>query len=104
MSTITTKKFMDAMWEFWTPPDMTAPPCGNCFTRPAVALHHIEPRSLAPHKVRDPWNVIPICNECHERAEMYGDTIQARLRRKVIERAHRIGEWNGGNRTLWENE
>ena len=48
-------------------------PCRNCMLRPAVALHHIEPRSLAPDRIDDPDNVIPVCMKCHEWADTAGE-------------------------------
>lgn len=57
-------------------------PCRNCMLRPAVAHHHIEPRSLAPDRVEDPTNIISLCMECHEWAESAGEAGRIILREK----------------------
>ena len=57
-------------------------PCRNCMLRPAVALHHIEPRSLAPALVDEPSNLISLCAECHEWADSAGEAGRIILREK----------------------
>lgn len=96
-----TKDFLDAMWDFYTPENMTAPPCGKCYSRPAVALHHIEPRSVAPEKLTDAMNVIPVCDECHRWVESAGEGGQALLHKRVVERMQAVSEWSDGSRVLW---
>ena len=57
-------------------------PCRNCMLRPAVARHHIEPRSLAPDRVEDPTNIISLCNECHTWADTAGEAGRIELKKK----------------------
>ena len=98
-------KFTDDLWVFWTPRGGSESPCLVCMKRPAVALHHITPRSMDRDTVEDVWNIIPVCNECH--GEVDGDGARdAELREKVVARAQSIIEWRGKDtdRVLFEHE
>ena len=35
----------------------------------AIALHHVEKRSLRPDRVDDPENLMPLCWMCHAKTE-----------------------------------
>ena len=86
------RKISDRMWEFWTPLGGSASPCLVCMKVPAVAMHHITPRSV--NRVEDPWDLIPTCDECHR--EVDGDASRRpELREKVVRRAQSISEWKG---------
>ena len=98
------EQFFGAIVRFWRPIDHAEGlgPCQNCMRKPAVALHHIEPRSLAPGRIRDPWNVIPLCNKCHEWAAQAGRAGRVKLSKTVIEQVE--AKWGSGDHIPWKKE
>lgn len=83
------REFYERTSKLWRPDDHTKGlgPCLKCMIRPAVTFHHIEPRSMAPERVYDINNVIPLCHKCHEWAEEAGEAgrilLKARLRERL---------------------
>lgn len=49
--------------------DRTCWYCGCPETSRAIALHHVEKRSLRPDLKTDPGNLCPLCSLCHGRTE-----------------------------------
>ncbi len=48
------------------------PLCVDCLETtgrptPAVEVHHIEGIQAAPHKRLDPQNLVPLCEDCHDK-------------------------------------
>ena len=43
--------------------------CGRPETVSPIDLHHVEKRSVAPERINDATNLVPLCRPCHERTE-----------------------------------
>ena len=88
------QKFYDDIWLFWTPDGSETPPCIRCF-QPGVTLHEIEPRSTNRDWLDQPFNSVPVCNDCHEWAGENPQAQEVELGNKVTARLHAISDWKG---------
>jgi len=68
------QQFLQIIEKIWCPDGVAKGlgPCRNCMLRAAVTIHHITPRSVAPERVYDIENVLPLCHICHEWADTAG--------------------------------
>ena len=86
--------FFDEIWKFWTPKGAEVPPCLVCY-KEAVTLHEINPKSTNPDWLSEPFNSIPICNKCHDEAQLDPVSNGIKLRVLVTDRLHNIADWRG---------
>ena len=96
MKTDKEKHFFDQIWKFWCPEGAEVPPCLICY-KEAVTLHEINPRSTNPEWLDQPFNSIPICNNCHEEAQIDPTSSAIHLSKLAITRTQNIIDWKGQN-------
>ena len=95
MRTDKEQHFFEQVWSFWTPLGAEAPPCLQKCGRLAVTLHEIDPRSINPEWLDQPFNSVPLCATCHDEAQLDPTSSGIALRALAIERAHAVSDWKG---------
>lgn len=60
--------------------------CVNCSSKVLLTAHHVLARSEFPKHIDKPWNIIPLCQECHEKLHLKKNDLKFKMMILVLDR------------------